>query len=195
MSGNRTSHKAHESDRRVERTHGALIGALLELIDEKGYEKTTVQDILDRADVGRSTFYAHFANKDDLLIGAMTLFQLGLGDAKQRPDGALPLPSTTHIFQHVGEHHWLYRSLVESGTIAMVLRIAQDDMETSLERMFAKLEEDGRELSDSPEILARFLSGSFFSLMLRWLDSGMEESPEEMDARFRRLASFGLSGR
>ena len=54
-------------DRRVARSRRALKEALTDLILERGYEAVTVQDVIDRADVGRSTFYAHFLDKDDLL--------------------------------------------------------------------------------------------------------------------------------
>ncbi|MCP4222921.1 MAG: helix-turn-helix transcriptional regulator, partial [Actinomycetia bacterium] len=54
------------NDRRVRRTKQRLHEALMSLIVEKGYDKITVQDLIDRADVGRSTFYAHFETKDDL---------------------------------------------------------------------------------------------------------------------------------
>ena len=56
------------TDRRVRRTRQLLRDALMELTLERGYDRVTVQDILDRADVGRSTFYAHYRDKDDLLV-------------------------------------------------------------------------------------------------------------------------------
>ena len=60
--------KTKENDRRVQRTRRTLREALIALILEKGYDQVTVQHIIDRADVGRSTFYAHFENKDKLLL-------------------------------------------------------------------------------------------------------------------------------
>src|SRR4030067_3389625 len=54
-------------DRRVQKTRKLLQDALIELVAEKGYESVTVQEILDKANVGRSTFYAHFQDKDQLL--------------------------------------------------------------------------------------------------------------------------------
>lgn len=75
-------HRAHDivdalaGDRRINRTRRALHSALLELMIEKGYEATSIQDLVDRADVGRSTFYTHYADKDDLLREAID----GLGD-------------------------------------------------------------------------------------------------------------------
>jgi len=56
------------TDRRVRRTRQLLRDALMELTLERGYDRVTVQDILDKADVGRSTFYAHYRDKDDLLV-------------------------------------------------------------------------------------------------------------------------------
>src|SRR5688572_21995012 len=54
-------------DRRVQKTRKLLQDALVELVAEKGYEAVTIREILDRANVGRSTFYAHFQDKDQLL--------------------------------------------------------------------------------------------------------------------------------
>lgn len=59
---------ASNKDRRVQRTQQLLREALFALIQEKGFEKLSVQDIIDRANVGRATFYAHFDNKEDLLL-------------------------------------------------------------------------------------------------------------------------------
>src|SRR3972149_751590 len=54
-------------DRRVQKTRKLLQDALIELVAEKGYESVTIQEILDKANVGRSTFYSHFQDKDQLL--------------------------------------------------------------------------------------------------------------------------------
>jgi AcrR family transcriptional regulator len=58
-------------DRRVRRTQKLLHGALISLALEKNYDSITIQEILDRADIGRSTFYAHFKGKDELLISGI----------------------------------------------------------------------------------------------------------------------------
>ena len=59
------------ADRRVQRTEQLLRAALMSLIQEKGFEALSVQDIIDRANVGRATFYAHFENKEDLLASGI----------------------------------------------------------------------------------------------------------------------------
>ena len=65
-------------DRRVQRTRLTLRSAMVELIREKGFEALTVQDIIDRADVGRSTFYSHFRSKEDLLAGSVAMLRSSL---------------------------------------------------------------------------------------------------------------------
>ena len=75
--------RARRGDRRVQRTQQLLRAALLSLIEEKGFEALTVQDIIDRANVGRATFYAHSDNKEDLLVSGFD----GLRAALIRPLG------------------------------------------------------------------------------------------------------------
>ena len=59
--------ESRKVDRRIQRTRQLLDDALIELILEKGYDKITVQNIVDQANAGRSTFYSHFLDKDDLM--------------------------------------------------------------------------------------------------------------------------------
>src|SRR5262245_465000 len=102
-----------EQDRRVRRTRRLLHQALIDLILERGYDKTTVSDILDRADVGRSTFYTHFRDKDELLVAGFdelqTQFELHAVD-HGRPAGDAHCPALA-LFTHAAEYHQLYRAL------------------------------------------------------------------------------------
>lgn len=180
-------------DPRVARTRGALMQALMELIVEKGFDKTTVQDILARANVARSTFYEHFASKEDLLLGDWTLFQLELPEQDPSSPGPPRLPDVTHVFRHAGENHALYRSLVASGQAEGILQLGQRDLETSLERQLAALERCGLRLPVPSAAAARYVGGGLIALLRHWLDGGMRESPEEMNARFLQLAGSGLS--
>src|SRR4029079_1728498 len=70
-----------KADRRVARTRRALKEALTDLILEGGYESGTVQDVIARADVGRSTFYAHFLDKDDLLMAILADLEMPAPDS------------------------------------------------------------------------------------------------------------------
>lgn len=116
---------AKAPDRRVQRTQQLLQGALMSLIQEKGYEALTVQNIIDRANVGRATFYAHFDNKEDLLVSRLDGLRASL-QARQRharQHGSRHedrmFAYSRDIFVHVDEHRTVFRSMVgkRSGAI------------------------------------------------------------------------------
>src|SRR6186713_2598586 len=89
-------------DRRVSRTRRALKEALTDLILEKGYEAVTVQHVIDRADVGRSTFYAHFLDKDDLLMAILADLEMpGPDTTEWKPDDPA-FDWTLQLFRHFG---------------------------------------------------------------------------------------------
>lgn len=83
--------RAGKPDRRTQKTKKFLAEALMALIIEKGYDAVTIQDIIDRANVGRSTFYSHYESKDQLLIGNINfqdeLINAPLDDDKNYPMG------------------------------------------------------------------------------------------------------------
>ena len=76
--------KGRVEDRRIQRTRQLLQGALLSLIQEKGFESLSVQDIIDRANVGRATFYAHFQNKEDLLASGIDGLRASLKERQRQ---------------------------------------------------------------------------------------------------------------
>lgn len=110
------------SDRRVRRTRARLHQALSDLIAEKGYERTTVQDILDRADVGRSTFYHHYSTKDDLLLsGLRDALAVTTRSAASAEDQALLAPLRP-LFEHVEGHSQLHRAILGGCATSLAYR-------------------------------------------------------------------------
>ena len=127
---------SNDKDRRVRRTRNALIDALLELIAERGYDRTTVQDILDRANVGRSTFYTHFYNKEDLFLERMTIFNLNVPEDGNN-DGQSPrMPDVTGLFEHVAQMHAFLKSMHGSDTLAAAEAVAREDLTRSFRKLF-----------------------------------------------------------
>jgi AcrR family transcriptional regulator len=111
------------TDRRIGRTRRLLADALIALVLERGYERLTVQDVLDRADVGRSTFYAHYRDKESLLLACFEELRAGLAAALcDRPAGrADPASVAALLFDHAERQRPVYRALCgrESGRVVL----------------------------------------------------------------------------
>jgi len=109
------------SDRRVRRTRGLLHRALIELLLEKGYSRTTVQNILDRADVGRSTFYSHYRDKDDLLVVSCTEYlRAAVNDSG--PAGTRLWDPVRTLLRMAEQNREVYRALVGKRSGAVLIR-------------------------------------------------------------------------
>jgi AcrR family transcriptional regulator len=119
-------------DRRVQRTRQLLHTAMVELIVEKNYDKITVQDIIDRANVGRSTFYAHFMGKDDLLRDGISDLRIDLSQHFETREDTGILLRTTEVFRHLQEKHRLYRAMIGTEGVDFVKRVMRKQMSEDL---------------------------------------------------------------
>jgi AcrR family transcriptional regulator len=183
-------------DRRVRRTRELLRSALLALIAEQGYDRTTVQDILDRADVGRSTFYDHYRDKDDLLLSGFDDVHAVLAAEVARTAGASGefLQPLLIVFQHVEGYRYLWKSLIRGGAGEMGLRALRDStadlLRAHLRAQFPEERPDERRF----EAAIQFAVGALTGMLTWWLSEDVGYSAQEMHATFRRLAADGLRG-
>src|ERR1700733_1288173 len=93
---------ARKTDRRVRRTRDALGDALMALMHEKPFDKITVQHVLDRAKVGRSTFYTHFVDKEDLFVTDVDdFFQMMAGQLSRKEETSNRVAAVRELFAHV----------------------------------------------------------------------------------------------
>jgi len=183
--------KRQTVDRRVARSRQAMQEALLALIRERGFEGLTVQDILDRANVGRATFYAHFDGKEDLLESRLDEFAAALVDHQRRSRSAnrAGLPQfafSRALFEHAGAHRDVFRAMLGKRGGAIIQR--------RLHRMLLELTRDelgAAGLGDATpqtEAMAHYLAGGLFGLLSWWADGKNKLSATEVEATFRRLA-------
>jgi len=179
--------QVNESDRRVIRTRAELIQALHALVMEKSYERITVQDILDRANIGRTTFYTHFLDKDDLLLSAIPDDILNF-DAES--DSLIP--HLTPIFAHAQENYAQFRALMGSEGITIVHKIGHQKTVQNWLNHIERMRARGIQIRLPATIVAQYLTGAFMALLKWWLDEKMPHSPKEMDAMFRELTTAGL---
>ncbi len=177
-----------KEDRRVTRTKKLLRNALVELILEKGYGAITVQDILDRADVGRSTFYAHFNSKDDLLVGDAPYFNVFFEDIEEEGTDVELIPSFLDMFEHVAENRQLFRALVGGDGVHLVQDAVQKHLCTTFEARFNWFIEHGQPTPYPAPVLAHYLTGGLMSLVIWWLGEGMPYSPAILNDMFMEMA-------
>ncbi len=189
---------ANRNDRRVQRTRQALHQALTEIILEKRYDKITVQDIIDRADVGRSTFYAHFLDKDDLLVKGVARFSDRLGAHLETSEEHGREPShvlhSLTFFQHADMHHDLYKAMREGGGAEVIMEAARRHLSEDIENHLVALFPKGMDTDIPKAVITNFLAGAMLSLLMWWLDEDRPYSPEEIDAMFQKLAIRGVEG-
>ena len=180
-------------DERVRRTHERLGSALVALIQEKSIDDVTVQEVLDRASVGRSTFYFHFRDKNDLLLSQLEKFletmSTALSMRKEKSHRVVPV---AEMFTHIGSQNKVYRALADSGRLNDFFDLAQGYFARGIEQ---RLVESGRLAKLPPRELgarAYALAGGLLSLLRWWLDRGAKESPHAMDELFHRMVWSGL---
>jgi AcrR family transcriptional regulator len=175
---------ANPEDRRVLRTRRMLRDALIALIIERGWDEVSVQDVCDRADVGRSTFYTHFADKEELLLGGFDDLRKMLR-AHQTAVPGEKLAFVRGLIEHAHEHSRLFRAIigkraghaVEKRFRQTVVSLVRDDL---TEHGYA-----GRAL----EVTTHYIAGALVELLTWWVDRRNSPSPAELEEVFRRLTS------
>lgn len=180
---------ARRPDRRVRRTRQALRDALIALILEKGYEATTVRDIVDRADVGRSAFYAHFLDKEDLLVSS---FQ-EMHDTIARATGASPaalFANSRQLFRLADRDRRLYRAVFgRFGSGPLLVRTDQE--------LFEWVRGEFLDVSGGTEqtasLAARMAVSAFLGLLRWWLDGDQPLAPDDVSDAFVALTLPGVA--
>lgn len=180
-------------DRRSQRTQQALMEALLGLLVEKHYDEISIHEIADRANVGRSTFYAHFPTKDELLKSG---FERALDLLVQRvgvdgSDQVLRL-DTTDFFRHARGHHAIFRTLVWGSGLQLLTGDGHETLSAKLQERLAQILAGKPEPSIPLPVVACSLAGTLLILLKWWLDHKMPYPPERMDEFFQRLAMPGV---
>lgn len=189
--------KARTVDRRVQRTRQLLHGSLMALIQEKGVEALSVQNIIDRANVGRATFYAHFDSKEDLLASGIENLRESLKQRQRQARSAggsdeRLFAFSRELFIHADEHRTVFRAMVGKRSGAVVQQLLQK-MLVDLVRDEVKRTWAGQENETPIEAMSQFVGGGLFGLLMWWGNGRMRMAVDDVDAMFRRLAIPSLN--
>jgi AcrR family transcriptional regulator len=182
-------------DARVQRTRELLLDALVQLLMERGYEKLTIQNLLDRARVGRSTFYAHFQSKDELLACSIERLRVSLTtqwrtavNAKNSTTERLTF--TLPFFQHLDSHRRIYHTTIG--------REHERSIELHMQRMLKALVREDLELqrvratAAAVDLATRYVVGTLWAVVVWWMDGNQSLAPEDVNRTFQRMTFPGL---
>lgn len=188
-------------DRRVQRTRQLLQDAIVALIQEKGYEAVTVQDIIDRANLGRATFYAHFHDKQDLLLSGFENVRAAFEHQQQELPAKQGQPSPTPWdlsqvwFQHAQSSRNLYKALVgKPGGDLVAVQLHQYLSALLREHLGLPATPTKGNLSQTEpaEMVIYWTISSLLALTTWWLDHDLPYTAEQINQLFRQLTQPGF---
>jgi AcrR family transcriptional regulator len=184
-------------DRRIVRTRELLFDALLDLMIEKGYEAITVQDLIDHANIGRSTFYTHFKDKDQLLAENILnlrdlLKRQGIEDKSADQTDSMRFVFSLGMLRHVHSHKRIYKAVAgkQSGirVVYHMKNMLSNFVEEELENHHAL-----HTIENIPRrIVVEFIVNTFMTLLTWWMENNMPCSADEVDEIFHKLVLGGI---
>ncbi len=181
-------------DRRQQKTRKAIFQALSTLLGKKRFDAITVQEILDEANIGRSTFYAHFETKDSLLQAMCEkLFGHILASAADcththglYSNGDVPESVFCHLLQHLQENDNNIMELLSCESSDLFLRYFKDGLTRLIHTQYSG-QIAQKNASLPTDFLVNHISGSFVEMVLWWIRGDRKQSPEQLDFYFRAV--------
>ncbi len=185
--------KQQKADRRSQRTYRLVSSAFAELVVEKTYDKILVQDILDRAGIGRTTFYAHYFDKEDVLNNIieqeleLLTRQIAHAAARQRV-----MPSL-ELFEHAyHSENQQFRALMRSRAGEFLWEALQAALCRAIEPALSTLCAERRSPPIPVPVVSEYLAGAFLTLLKWWVAADMPYPPQQMENIFQQLALPGV---
>jgi AcrR family transcriptional regulator len=186
-------------DRRVQKTERLLRDALVELIHEKHYDAIVVKEILERANVGRTAFYAHFEDKDALLASGIHHVLRGTAPRPLPPAArrfAEAVWFSLPVFEYVGRCRHAGgapmggprgRAIVHAHLRDVLVERLQDDVRSMMQRQAASA------IRIPPDLVVDYVVGTFILVLDWWAGTKSPLSPREVDDIFLSMVLPTLS--
>ena len=185
-------HEEHVKDRRIEKTKNLLHEALGSLIREKPYEEIVVQEILDRANVGRSTFYMHFSDKDDLLVsGIHDMLRLVRStewpSSVKRPERLIRF--SLPIFEHIHRHrHTGSAKMGARGRAVIHEHLRKEVAELIAADVKKDLQSHRKTAGQMPsDLLVQYIASTFILVLNWWVETRSPLPPNDINKLFSDL--------
>ena len=178
-------------DRRIQKTRTSIYSAFSELLEKKSYSKITIQDIIDKANIGRSTFYSHFETKDELInqLCADLFEHITYTIENDKPNSKYssnePFIIISHILYHLKENAHNIVPVISSEFSNIFFRFFNEYFEQFIYKHLLDIYKSNINNKNVPtSFLVNHISGSFVNLVQWWVQNDMKESPKNLTNYF-----------
>ena len=184
-----------KDDRRILRTRKLLRESMLQLFLERGYDDISIQDVTDKANLGRATFYLHYREKDDLLADVIKMqFEDFVATAPpliSPKTKSVDSKRIQHLFEYAESRYDFFRILmIGKGSVVgsrYLQQAIRDDYKRDIDRM---QKEFGVVPTISRDFIENYYAGAMISLIYWWLENDMPFTPEEMAEMYLKVNGF-----
>jgi len=187
------------SDRRVNRTRRQLRDAMMSLVLERGYNAVTIEDITERADLGRTTFYLHYHSKYDLLVETLEEITRDLKvqvehQADMEKNQGIQTNPVTVVFRHVEENRNLYRVILKGEGSIISSKVRDIMVEGVRDFLMKRLEENTNKIPEIPlDVVVGYFASAMMGFIAWWLDKDLPYTGEEASDLFMKLFFRGAN--
>jgi AcrR family transcriptional regulator len=172
-------HQEKPLDRRIQKTRRLLLDSLVALVLEKGYDKVSIQDIIERANVGRSTFYAHFESKEHLLFSGFRRLTSGLSNKQMHSNEAPWSWFFRQLYDHVSENRDLAKAMIGKGGGNLII----GHLREALAQHFGNYLRGKQIHIAQAQLLSEAASGALIAMLSWWLENDTPFSADYMIAQ------------
>lgn len=170
-------------DRRIKKTKKSIYNAFTELLLREKYSKITIQEIIDLADIGRSTFYSHFETKDELLKSMCADMFDEMYSSKTKLSSENPNFMLLNILYHIRENEKIIKGVFLSESSEIFMKYFKDYFSNKIEQHFL-VSYDESAINIPKDFLINHIYGSFLAMVKWWVSGNMKQPPEELARYF-----------
>jgi len=190
------SNKNKNLDRRIQRTRQSLREALIALIKEKGFDAITIQDLTDKANLNRATFYLHYRDKYDLLeqsidevIEEMSAIITPSENYVRSADPSEPYPGLVALFEHVAENADFFRTMMGSKGIPGFGTRMIHALKGAFQQALDNVKKQGHQLQVPEEIILSYTTSAYLGVIYWWLENDLPYTPKFMASQLALISS------
>jgi AcrR family transcriptional regulator len=187
-----------KTDLRVLRTKKFIRKAFYDLIEEKGYEGITIQDIADRAMINRNTFYLHYQNKPDLLETCMNellselKYAVVLCPISMSPFSISLLETVMQtVLEHISHNNTFYYAMLIEENRIYQFRVKMENIVKDKLNEGKDLVQEHSHLAISKELRLEYLVSAFMGIVIWWIKNDQPLPADEVSSQFSRLVTYG----